>query len=120
MNSKRLDELAKLAGLGAKDKKEIVEFAKKRYGGASKIADDAHEKGGVALLTYEHFKVKLPYYKEVAEGDFDFDTLKNQYTKLCSELHSYMDDIEKVSPTKFQHLLGKMEVIGELLIQSKV
>ena len=120
MNNDILSELAKLAGLGATDKKEIGAFAEKRHAGAEKIADNAHDKGGVALLTYEHFKVKLPYYKKVAEGNFDFDAMKKEYSKLCSELHSYMDEIEKVSPTKFQHLLGKMEVIGELLIQSKI
>ena len=38
-------------------------FAKKRLEGATKIATDAKAKGGVAILTYHHFVVKLPVYK---------------------------------------------------------
>jgi hypothetical protein len=113
-----LNELAKLAGL-TEEKMSLKEFAQKRHDGAKKIAESAQEKGGVALLTHEHFKVKLPYYKKAAEGDFNFDAMKKEYTKLCSELHSYMDKIETIDPKKFQQLLGKMEVIGELLIESK-
>jgi hypothetical protein len=114
-----MNELAKLAGIEKSDKETMAEFAKKRFDGAQKIADTAYEKGGVALLTYEHFKVKLPLYNKVADGNFDFDSMKKQYVSLCRELHSYMDDIEKVPAKKFQALLGKMEAIGEMLIQSK-
>ena len=40
--------------------KEFEEFADAREAGAEKIANKAHEKGGPALLTWHHFKVKLP------------------------------------------------------------
>ena len=44
--------------------KAFEEFADKRMSGAEKIADNAHKKGGVSMLTYHHFIVKMPYYKK--------------------------------------------------------
>ena len=38
------------------------EFSLIRLKGASKIAETAQDKGGDSLLTYHHFKAKLPYY----------------------------------------------------------
>jgi len=46
------------------DETEMEEFAEKRGNGAEKISDSAKEKGGLSLLTYNHFRVKLPYYKK--------------------------------------------------------
>ena len=63
--------------LESKDKKETFEtFADTREAGAEKIADNAKKKGGLALLTWHHFKVKLPYYKKAAAGKFDLDKAK--------------------------------------------
>jgi predicted nuclease with TOPRIM domain len=107
----------RLSGLVNESKIEEMEnFAQKRHDGAKKIAESAKEKGGVALLTYNHFHVKLPYYEKAAKGNFDF--MKKEYVKLCSELHSYMDKVENLDQTKFQKLVGKIEVLGELLIQN--
>ena len=47
---------------------EFEKFAETRMGGAKKISDTAKEKGGIALLTYHHFVVKLPYYKKAKNG----------------------------------------------------
>jgi len=114
------NDLLKLAGLCEVTKSdEMNTFAQKRHDGAEKIADNAKEKGGTALLTYHHFKVKLPYYKKAVDGKFNFDAAKKEYVKLCSELHSYMNKIEDLDQTKFQELVGKIEVVGELLIRSK-
>jgi hypothetical protein len=52
------------------------EFADTRESGAEKIANTAKEKGGFSLLTWHHFKVKLPYYKKAANGKFDIDAAK--------------------------------------------
>jgi Cdc6-like AAA superfamily ATPase len=113
-----MDELLKLSGLLNEDAK-MESFADKRFAGAKKIADNAHEKGGVALLTYNHFKVKLPYYKKAIEGKLNFSEVKKEYSKLCSELHSHMKNIEDMNQTHFQELVGKIEVLGELLIRNK-
>lgn len=93
------------------------EFAQKRHDGAKKIADAAQEKGGPAMLTYHHFKVKLPYYKKAAEGDFDFEASEKKYTELCKRLSEakYSD----FTQTEFQELVGRIEVLGELLINNK-
>jgi hypothetical protein len=56
----------------AKKLKETFEdFAKTRGKGAEKIAETAQAKGGLAMLTYNHFKVKAPYYDKAAKGKFD-------------------------------------------------
>lgn len=114
------EDALRLSGLLNEEKKEDLEvFAKKRYDGAKKIADMAKEKGGVALLTYDHFHVKLPYYEKASKGKLKKDQMKKEYAALCSELHSYMDKIENIDQSKFQKLVGKIEVLGELLIESK-
>lgn len=115
------EQILKLSGIINEQESElsIKEFAEKRHAGAEKIANSAKEKGGVALLTYDHFIVKLPYYKKALDGKFDEKKFQEEYKKLCTELHSYMDDITKVNQSKFQKLVGKLEVLGELLIRNK-
>ena len=61
--------------------KAFEEFADKRMDGAEKIADNAHDKGGISMLTYHHFRVKLPYYKKAKEGKLDIDEAKKEYQK---------------------------------------
>jgi uncharacterized protein YabN with tetrapyrrole methylase and pyrophosphatase domain len=116
-----MDEILRLCGLfnEGDESAEMETFAQKRHDGAEKIAMAAKEKGGPALLTYHHFKVKLPYYKKAAKGSFDYNEYKKEYKKLCSELHSHMKSIENMNQTKFQELVGKLEVVGELLIKSQ-
>ena len=59
------EQMLRLSGLLTEQEElSIEEFAKKREEGAEKIANGAKEKGGVALLTYDHFHVKLSYYKK--------------------------------------------------------
>ena len=113
-------EILKLCGLISEQTElALDEFAKKRHDGAEKIANNAKEKGGVAILTHDHFIVKLPYYKAAAKGSFDRKKANAEYKKLCSELHSHMGDISKMDQKKFQMLVGKIEVLGELLIRNK-
>lgn len=128
MTMEKMREMAVLAGIinendemivyEQKEMNDLVVFAKKRHAGAEKITNSAKKKGGPALLTYEHFRVKLPYYAK-AEKSFDAEAAKQEYVGLCKELHSHMDKIEEMNMDKFQRLLGKMEVIGELLIQNR-
>ena len=110
---------SRLCGLNESATDEMQEFAEKRGSGAKKIADMAKEKGGASLLTYHHFKVKLPYYSDVEEGSFSFEKMKKEYVKTCNELHSHMNKIEEMDQIKFQELVGKLEVMGELLIKNK-
>lgn len=88
-------------------------FAEKRMGGAEKIANSAKEKGGPSMLTYHHFKVKLPYYKKASEGKFDMGESKKEFNECVKQLSDNMEQIE------FQKLVGRIEVLGELIIKHR-
>lgn len=92
------------------------EFADKRLSGAEKITNNAHEKGGPSMLTYHHFKVKLPYYKKAAEGKFNYAASVKEFDHCVNTLASKMDNMEQV---EFQKLMGRIEVLGELIIKNK-
>lgn len=94
------------------------EFAQTRLKGATKIAENAKEKGGFSMLTYHHFNVKLPYYKEASEGKFDLGKSKEEFKKHLSELCELTEDV-KMEQIKFQKLVGLIEVLGELIIKHK-
>jgi len=96
----------------------MEEFAEKRGEGAEKITDNAKEKGGLSMLTYNHFKVKLPYYSKASKGSLNMDTAKKEYNKLLERLYSSTKEDMNLSQTAFQELMGKIEVLGELLLES--
>lgn len=96
----------------SKAKPETFEsFADTREAGAEKIATTAHKKGGLALLTWHHFKVKLPYYKKAAAGKFDLDAAKREFEATYKKISTSMSQIE------FQREVGRLEVLGELIIR---
>jgi hypothetical protein len=95
------------------ESKSFDTFAEKRLGGASKIADGAKEKGGPAMLTYHHFKVKLPYYKKASEGKFNVDEARKEFKETIKKISFDMDQ------TAFQIEVGRLEVLGELIIKHK-
>jgi hypothetical protein len=97
----------------ASDPKEFEKFADTRMGGAEKIVDNAKEKGGLALLTWHHFKVKLPYYKKATEGKFDAEAAKKEFEETYKKISLSM------TPIEFQREVGRLEVLGELLIRNK-
>lgn len=92
-------------------------FAQKRLEGATKISDAAKEKGGVALLTYHHFVVKLPYYKQAAAGRFNAEKATRELRGLQAELETILKKLDHGTQVRFQKVMGKIEVIGELLIK---
>ena len=96
-----------------KVKETFEEFAKKRGEGAAKIASNAEEKGGLALLTWHHFKVKAPYYKKANEGKLDLEKAKKEFEETYKKISLDMSQIE------FQREVGRLEVLGELLIRNK-
>ena len=97
----------------APTEKAFEEFADTRGEGAAKIAATAEEKGGLALLTWHHFKVKLPYYKKATEGRFDVEAAKKEFEETYKKISLSM------TPIEFQCEVGRMEVLGELLIKYK-
>ena len=97
----------------SKAKPETLEtFADTREAGAEKIADNAKKKGGLALLTWHHFKVKLPYYKRAAAGKFDLAEAQKEFDATYKKISSSMSQIE------FQREVGRLEVLGELIIRN--
>lgn len=93
-------------------------FAEKRLKGAEKITNNAKEKGGPAMLTYHHFRVKLPYYKKAMEGKFDVEKSKKEFKQKLDQLCDLSENVE-MSQVEFQKLVGLVEVLGELIIKQK-
>ena len=96
-----------------KEKETLEDFATTRAAGAAKIADTAKEKGGLAMLTYNHFYVKAPYYKKAINGKFDKEAAKKEFNEILKGISLDMNQNE------FQRQVGKKEVLGELLIEEK-
>jgi len=94
-------------------KETFEEFAKTRGAGAAKIAETAEKKGGLALLTWHHFKVKAPYYKKATEGKFDKEAATKEFEQTFKKISL------KMTPIEFQREVGRLEVLGELLIREK-
>ena len=94
-------------------KEAFEDFAKTRGEGATKIASNAQDKGGLALLTWHHFKVKAPYYKKAVEGKLDMEKAEKEFEETYKKISLDMSQIE------FQREVGRLEVLGELLIRSK-
>ena len=90
-----------------------IDFVNNRMNGAAKITQNAKEKGGDALLTYHHFVVKLPYYDKAKKGEMDIDVAKKEFAETLSKISLDMDQ------TTFQTEVGRLEVLGELIIKSK-
>ena len=98
---------------------KFEEFSEHRLDGATTIANNAEEKGGDALLTYHHFKVKLPYYEQAVDGKFNVTRAKAHFEDLVDELVNATTDGINMEQIEFQELMGEIEVVGELLIKSK-
>lgn len=105
--------MIKLLNLLTEAKETFEEFAKTRGEGAAKIAATAEEKGGLALLTWHHFKVKAPYYKKATAGKFDKESAEKEFEQTLKKISLNMTQIE------FQREVGRLEVLGELLIREK-
>ena len=100
------------------NKSDFEEFATKRFGGAEKIVNNAKEKGGASMLTYHHFIVKLPYYKKASEGKFNLEKSKSELKEHLDRLCGLSEDVN-IGQVDFQKLVGKIEVLGELIIKHK-
>ena len=100
-------------------KEEMEDFAEGRGKGAEKITDNAKEKGGNSMLTYHHFKVKLPYYEKASGGKFDKEKAVTEYKKLLEKLYKSTKEEMDIKQIQFQEIMGKIEVLGELILENK-
>jgi hypothetical protein len=89
------------------------DFAKNRLAGAEKIIANAKEKGGDAMLTYNHFNVKPAYYKKAINGKFDIEQAKKEYNETYKKISLDM------TQTEFQKEVVRLEVLGELIIKNQ-
>ena len=105
--------MIKLLEILKEAKETFEEFANIRGKGAAKISENAEKKGGLALLTWHHFKVKLPYYKKASEGKLNMEDAKKEFEDTYKKISLDMTQIE------FQREVGRLEVLGELLIRNK-
>jgi len=103
--------MIKLLEILKEAKETFEEFANIRGKGAAKISENAEKKGGLALLTWHHFKVKLPYYKKASEGKLNMEDAKKEFEDTYKKISLDMTQIE------FQREVGRLEVLGELLIK---
>ena len=103
--------MIKLLDILQEAKESFEEFATKRLAGAEKIADTTQEAGGLSLLTYRHYKVKFPYYKKAASGKLDKESAKKEFNETLKSISLNMTQNE------FQTEVGRLEVLGELLIR---
>lgn len=114
----KLKELLGLFEQKIKDN-SFLDFAGKRMEGAAKISNDAKEKGGLAILTHHHFVVKLPYYQRAKEGNLDLEQTKAEYKELLEKLYTQTNEEMNIGQIEFQELVGKIEVLGELLLKEE-
>jgi len=105
--------MIKLTQLLTEAKQSIENFASTRLKGAEKIADTTLKAGGLSLLTYKHYKVKLPYYKKAAANKLDKETAKKEFEETLKSISLGM------TQSQFQIEIGRLEVLGELLIEEK-
>ena len=106
-------KLSDILNEAKKLKETFEEFANIRGKGAAKIAENTEKKGGLSLLTWHHFKVKAPYYKKAEEGKFDKEAAIKEFDTTLKSISLNM------TPIEFQREVGRLEVLGELLIRDK-
>lgn len=91
-----------------------IKFCEDRKKGATKIANEAKAKGGIAELTYWHFTAKIPEYdaciKAIKENK-PTSYFQQQETRLIHQLSGIRNQ------RKFQEIMGKVEVWGEVFIK---
>lgn len=91
-----------------------VKFCEDRKKGASKIAHEAQSKGGISMLTAWHFAAKLPEYdnciKAIKENK-PTSYFHQQQIKFIQQL------IGVRNQKKFQEIMGKTEVWGEVFLK---
>jgi hypothetical protein len=104
---------------GSKEAKSFQKFSQNRLEGATKISSGAKEKGGDALLTYHHFRVKLPYYSDAAKGNFDAEDIEEKLENKISDLTKGLSGKLLITEVEFQKIMGEIEVLGELLLKFK-
>jgi len=59
----------------------------------------------------------LEYYEKASKGELDMEDAKKEYKDLLEKLYLGTKDNMGIEQIEFQELVGKMEVLGELIIK---
>jgi hypothetical protein len=97
-------------------KSDKLKFCEDRKKGAQKILTESSAKGGVARLTVWHFNAKLPEYDDCIKAIKDNkppEFFRQKMRTLSNELMNIT--VQK----KFQEVMGKLEVWGEIYLEVK-
>lgn len=94
------------------DKQE--EFFERRASGAKKIQKAAQAKGGPSILTAYHFRAKEKPYKECLARLND-PSYAEAHADNCLD---QLKDWKKMTQKEFQEVMGRLEVYGEVFIQT--
>lgn len=105
--------MIKLKSLLSEEVVKDFDFVNNRMNGATKLSQNSKEKGGDALLSYYHNVVKLPYYEKAKNGKLEIDSAKKEFMETLAKVSLNMDQ------TTFQTEVGRLEVLGELIINNK-
>ena len=57
--------------------------------------------------------MKFPYYRKAKDGNFDIEESKKEFKETLKNISLDMDQ------TTFQREVGRLEVLGELIIKHK-
>jgi hypothetical protein len=98
----------------------LTEFIKARKAGAAKIAEEAAAKGGVATLTAQHFRAKLPAYDQVmglVQKNQDKKALLGALQHLYST--ASRNALSSDGMSEFQRYTGVVEVFGEVMFYAQ-
>ena len=101
------------------NKDPFQQFVKARLAQATKIADNAEQKGEDAMLTYHQFAVKIPIYRMTLDGKFKLNKAKESLDKQMKKLYEGVRTDVKLRQVEFQKIIGLIEVWGELIIKFK-
>ena len=98
------------------------EFLTKRKAGAAKIAKSAKEKGGYSKLTAIHFAAKAKPYAQCESiekrNEKDHTKANALYKEKAKEVYSKLKNLDSLSQSEFQKLMGELEVWGEVYIRA--
>ena len=59
-------------------------------------------------------------FKKAKDGEFDMINSKKEYETLLEKLYKSTKDNMKISQVEFQELVGRIEVLGELIIRKEI
>lgn len=115
--SKFAETFEKLIIEAVTKKEKFDEFLNKRKSGADKIQKMTEKKGGYSTLTAIHYKAKEKPYQDCLEWE-DKAGKDEHFKAKAKEIYKKLADLDSLSQSEFQSLMGELEVYGEVYLRS--